>query len=123
MDSALVDGIWPYSQQVFTGDSAIYWAVQNAPMTADILSLGPDGDVYHVVGIEFDPGDVGIVVDEHDGLVLVGGIASSEGRGLAVTSAFVIDTATGEAEVIPINTFIASSRAQAGGGLQLLTLP
>ena len=76
-----------------------------------------------MVGIEFDPGDVGIVVDEHDGLVLVGGIASSDGRGLAVTSAFVIDTATGEAEVIPINTFIASSNAQAGGGLQLLTLP
>jgi len=123
MDPVLADNVWPYAQQVFTGDSAIYWAVQNAPLTADIVSLAPNGTVSPVLSLEFDPEDVGITVDEHNGIIMIGGVTSSNSRGLAIDTVFIIDSATGDIEEIPINTFIPSANAAAGGGLQILTLP
>ena len=77
---------------------------------AEILSLHPESDVD-------------IALDEHDGLLLIGGIDNSGQRGLGITSVSTLDLSTGEVNEIQIDQFIASARAEAGGGIQLLQLP
>lgn len=63
------------------------------------------------------------MLDEYDGLLLIGGIGSSNQRGLGITSLSTFDLSTGEVNEIPIDQFIGSARAEAGGGIQVLRLP
>ncbi len=122
-DSTLLEDIWPHISRIFTGDSAIYWAAERTPGMVEVIALYSNGETKAVAEIEFDPEETDLVVDEHDGLVLIGAISSSHGRGLAVTSAFTLTPGDGEVTEIALEGFIGSSKAEAGGGLQLLRLP
>ncbi len=44
-------------------------------------------------------------------------------RNTAVTSAYTLTPGDGEVFEIPLDAYIGSSKAEAGGGLQLLRLP
>jgi hypothetical protein len=122
-DSALLEDIWPHIGRIFTGDSAIYWAARRGSGVANVIALYPNGETRAVAEIEFDPEESDLVVDEHDGLVLIGAISSSHSRGLAVTSAFTLTPGDGEVTEIALEGYIGSARPEAGGGLQLLRLP
>ncbi|MCH7739838.1 MAG: hypothetical protein IIC93_06805 [Chloroflexi bacterium] len=125
-DYSLIENIWPHIGRIFTGDSAIYWATERGsgvPGLVDVIALYANGETKTVAEIEFDPDETDLIVDEHDGLVLIGAISSSHGRGLAVTSAFILTPGDGEVTEIALEGFIGSSKADAGGGLQLLRLP
>ena len=122
-DSALLADIWPHVGRIFTGDSAIYWAIERGPGVVVVIALYSNGETKAVAEIEFDPDETDLVVDGQDGLVLIGAISSPPGRGLAVTSAFTLTPGDGEITEIALEGFIASSQADAGGGLQLLRLP
>ncbi len=125
-DSGLLEDIWPHIGRIFTGDSAVYWAAERTPGVpglVDVIALYSNGETRAVAEIEFDPEETDLVIDEHDGLILIGAISSSQGRGLAVTSAFTLRPGDGGVTEIALEGFIGSSKADAGGGLQLLRLP
>ena len=123
VDESLLENIWPNARKMFAGDSGIYWAVETVPGEVDVVSLSADGSVSRLFSIELDAGEVDLVIDEHDGLILVGAISSAPPRGLAVTQIFTFDPATGESEEIVTDQHIPSAQSEAGGGLQMLRLP
>ena len=121
-DGPLLADVWPHSERVFQGDSAVYWAADIALPDLAVIAAYPDGSIAQV--LTFDPeSDVDLALDEHDGLLLIGGIDNSGRRGLGITSLSTFDLSTGEVNEIPIDQFIGSARAEAGGGIQLLRLP
>ena len=112
--------VWPYAHQVFEGDRAVYWAVETAPREVAIVSLSSDGSVSYSFSVQLDAGEVDLVIDEADGLLMIGSISSAPPRGLAVTQIFMVDPVRQAIQEIETNP---SARADAGGGLHMLRLP
>ncbi len=123
IDELLAGGAGSYAPQLYPGDSAIYWTVEDSQADVYLVALSPDGTAERLFEIELEPGETGLVIDEHDGLLVIGGIGSAPPRGMAVVSVSVFDTSTQRVEEIAIDQFIPLAKADAGGGLQILTLP
>ena len=121
-DGPLLAAVWPHSERVFQGDSAIYWATDTALPDIAVMAAYPDGSIAQILTLDPES-DADIALDEHDGLLLIGGIDNSGQRGLGITSLSTFDLSTGVVNEFPIDEFIGSARAEAGGGIQLLRLP
>jgi hypothetical protein len=121
-DGPLLADVWPHSERVFQGDSAIYWATDTTLPDIAVMAAFPDGSGAQILTLDPES-DVDISLGEHDGLLLIGGIDNSGQQGLGITSLFTFDLSTGEVDTVPIDQFIGSARAEAGGGIQVLPLP
>ena len=124
VESRLLDGIWPDSTSVFYGEKAIYWATET-DVTGEILVLRHpiQGAPEALVTFQLDGYETGLVIDDAQGMVMVGTTSPVPPRGIGITQIFLINTDDETVEELPVDRFIPSARPEAGGGLQMLILP
>ncbi len=76
-----------------------------------------------LIGFMLEGHETGLVVDEHNGMVVIGATSSVPPKGIGVTQVFLMDTSDGSVSELPIEQHIPSAQPDAGGGLQLLVMP
>lgn len=51
-DGPLLANVWPHSERVFQGDSAIYWAIDIALPDLAVIAVYPDGNIAEILTLD-----------------------------------------------------------------------
>lgn len=124
VDTLATENIWPDSRHIFFGDKSVLWGWSGSGSPRINITRAPiDGEPEELIIFDIEDQLTGLVVDEHEGMVLVGFASSVPPKGIGITRIFLIDTSTDGFTKLPVEQHIPSAKLDAGGGLQLLVMP
>lgn len=125
VETLSTESVWPDSRHIFFGDKSVFWGWYDSELSRiNIMRAQINGEPEALVIFELEGEQTGLVVDEHEGMVVIGFASSVPPKGIGITRVFLMDTSTSDSFTeLPVGQFIPSAQPDAGGGLQLLVMP
>ena len=118
------ENLWPDASHIFYGDRSVLWAwSEPGSQQIHIIRVPFAGEPEILISFDLEGYETSLVIDEHDGRVLIGVASSAPPRGIGITQMFLMDTHTGNTIELTPQQHIASAQPDAGGGVQLLVMP
>ena len=124
VEALFEENLWPDARHVFYGDQSVLWAwSEPGSQQINIIRVPFAGEPEILISFDLEGYETGLVIDEHDGMVLIGVASSAPPKGIGITQMFLMDTHTGSTIELTPQQHIASAQPDAGGGVQLLVMP